>query len=190
MRGLPSDLHAVAAANPVPRSAVVGEVASARANALREQLRCLPDVDAERSWRRLPRRGVAIAVAVIATLLVGTAFGARLLTTGEVERYLPQGSLAFEGTQPRCSAVEDGIAYQCRLARAPTRMTVTSPDGSPAFKGAKFATVDDESRVNGGCVGLNGAGTAWACYIGERAVAEGILDKGVLGQRQAGPAGG
>jgi hypothetical protein len=77
-----------------------------------------------------------------------------------------------------------------RLARAPRAMTVTQPEGRSAFKGAKFATVGDDRRVNGGCVGLNNAGTEWACYVGQRAVAEGILDRGVLGQTQAGPAGG
>jgi len=69
-------------------------------------------------------------------------------------------------------------------------MTVTDADGRPAFKGAKFGTVDDDRRVNGGCISLNTAGTEWACYIGQRAVSEGILDPGVLGQKQEGPAGG
>jgi hypothetical protein len=190
MSGLASDLLAVAAVNPVPRSAVIGEAASARANALREQLNALPDTTAAPPRLRLSRHAAAVAVAVMAILVVGTAIGARLLTTADVERYLPQGSAAFVGTDPRCTALEDGIAYQCRLARTPTRMSVTSSDGRPAFKGAKFATVNDESRVNGGCVGLNNDGTTWVCYLGERAVAEGILDQGVLGQTQAGPAGG
>lgn len=190
MSVLPSDLLEVASVNPVPRDAVAGEGASTRANELRERLTGFAHTEESKDARRPSRRGLALAVAVLAAVIVGAAIGARLLTTGEVERFLPQGSIVFSGTHPQCTATEDGVAYRCQLAQAPTGMTVTGADGRPAFKGSKFATVDDESRVNGGCVGLNNAGTEWACYIGERAVAEDILDQGVLGQKQAGPAGG
>lgn len=190
MSGLPSDLLAVAGVNPVRGDAVAGERASARARELRERLLGSALIEESKGARRPSRRAIALAAAVLAAAAVGTAIGARLLTEAEVERSLPQGSLVFSGTEPRCTAIEEGIAYRCRLARAPARMTVTGADGRPAFKGSKFGTVDDDSRVNGGCLALNNAGTEWACYIGARAVEEGILDQGVLGQKQAGPAGG
>jgi hypothetical protein len=189
MNRLPADLLRVAAANPVPASRAVGEQSSRRARELREQVVNSPAP----MRRRAPlasRRLVAVAISLLAMAAVGTAIGARLFSRHDVERFLPQGSLAFSGTHPQCTVLEPDVAYRCHLATTPTRMTVTGPDGQPAFSGAKFGTVSDDGRVNGGCIGLNQAGTEWACYLGERAVAEGIIDADVLGQKQAGPAGG
>jgi len=190
MNRVPHDLLTVAAVNPVPYDTVAGARTSMRARELRQRLVSSTIAYETRRLRRPSRRVLAFTLAALVAVVAGTAIGARLLTGEEVERFLPQGSLAFSGTQPQCTVVEAGVAYRCHLAHTPTRTTVTGADGRPAFKGAKFGTVDDDSRVNGGCIGLNDAGTEWACYMGERAVAEGILDKGVLGQRQAGPAGG
>lgn len=189
MKQLDKELLDVARLNPVPPESVSGEGSSDRARALRDQL---IGSDPDELDRRSRRVGVRLAVAVIAVAFVGagTAVAARLFTEQDVERYLPQGSTVFANTQPRCAAVEDGLSYRCRLARAPSAMSVTGPDGLPAFKGAKFATVDDESRVNGGCIALNNAGTDWACYVGARAVDAGILSDDVLGQKQADPAAG
>jgi hypothetical protein len=189
MTRLPADLVAVAAVNPVPYREVAGQRASAKARELRARLLNSTADDARRI-RRPSRRFVALGLAVLAAVTVGTAIAARLMTAGEVERFLPQGSLVFAGAQPHCTAVEAGVEYRCRLARTPTGMTVTGADGRPAFKGAKFGTLGDDGRINGGCVALDNPGTEWACYVGERAVAQGILDEGVLGQKQSGPTGG
>jgi hypothetical protein len=183
------ELEEVSRVNPVPPNAVAGERTSGHARALCDEIvRSSPAVDAlptRRVWRRF-----AIVFAAIAILGAGTAVASRLLSERDVERFLPQGALVFVGTDPRCRAVEPGIAYRCQLARTPRTMSVTGADGRPAFKGSKFGTVDDEDRVNGGCIALNDPGTEWACFLGERAVAENILDAGVLGQKQTGPAGG
>lgn len=182
---LSNELVRVAAVNPVPREVVTGERFSARARELRERL-----PGSVLAARRLSRLRIAVVAAVLAVATVGTALGARLLTESDVERYLPQGSVVFIGTDPQCTAVDEGTVYRCRLVRTPSRMTVTGENGEPAFRGTKFGTVDDDDRVNGGCVALNQPGTDWLCYLGERAVAEDVIDAGVLGRKQAGPAAG
>jgi hypothetical protein len=187
MSTLPSDLRQVASANPVGHDAVLGELASARARELRERILALP----QRPRLVRPRRQYALVLAVLLVVAsVGTAIAARLVSEGDVERFLPQGSAAFVGTDPRCTAIVDGVSFRCRLAHTPTAMSVIGADGKPAYKGAKFGTVDDESRVNGGCIALNDAGTDWACYLGEHAVRQGILDPEVLGQERSGPSHG
>lgn len=190
MTKLAMELQEVARINPVPAEAVAGESTSARARALCDEVvrSSPPSLDVERARRVWPR--LAMAVAAIAVVGAGTAVASRLFSARDVERYLPQGSTVFIGAEPRCHAVEAGVAFRCELSRTPSTMSVTGADGRPAFKGAKFGTVDDENRVNGGCIALNEPGTLWACYLGERAVAEDILDEGVLGQKQAEPAAG
>lgn len=191
MSRLVRELEEVTRVNPVPAEAVTGEHTSARARALRaEILQSSSPAVGVQPPRRWPRFALAFAAIAIVVGAGTVAVASRLLSEGDVERFLPQGATVFVGAEPRCHAVEPGIAYRCRLARTPLTMSVTGPDGRPAFMGAKFGTVDDASRVNGGCIALNDPGTEWACYIGERAVAEGILDGGVLGQKQTGPAAG
>jgi hypothetical protein len=182
-----SDLRRVASVNPVPREAVAGELASARAQELRERIVAVPQ--RPRPMRLRPRHALVLVVLVVAATF-GTAIAARLVTEGDVERFLPQGAAVFAGTNPSCTAITAGVSYRCRLAHTPTAMSVIGADGKPAYKGAKFGTVDDESRVNGGCIALNEAGTDWACYLGEHAVRQGILDPEVLGQERSGPSHG
>lgn len=187
MKALPPDLADVARLNPVPLDSLAGAHESDHAKALLKQI--LADPPPQVRARRRGRR-IVLAVAALVVLCAGTGVAARMLTQHDVERFLPQGSTVFIGTNPTCVAVTPGIEYRCRLATAPTHMDVTGPEGQPAFKGAKFGTVDDDHRVNGGCLALNDAGTSWACYLGARAVQEHILDEGVLGQRVTGPAAG
>jgi hypothetical protein len=189
MSALPADLAAVAAVNPVSRDSVAGELQTACATELRYSItRASQLTSLRRSGGRRHRAIVVVAILFVASA-AGVAIAARLYTHGDEERFLPQGSVVFAGTQPECVTVEEGVSYRCRLARAPTAITVGTAE-HPAFKGSKFGTVGDDGRVNGGCIALDDGGTDWACYLGERAVVEGILDKGVLGQEQAGPASG
>jgi hypothetical protein len=41
--------------------------------------------------------------------------------------------------------------------------------------------------VDGGCRGLNAAGTEWECYIGEAAVQHNLIGRSFLGQYTDGP---
>mgnify|MGYP000111889352 CR=1 FL=1 len=190
MTGIGNELLVVARLNPVPPEAVRGERTTARAQALRDEILRTP-LRTPDTWRAPLRwTRLVIALGVVAVLGAGAAIGSRLLSERDAERFLPQGSTVFIGADPRCRAVEPGVVYRCRLSRTPSGMSVTGPDGRPAFTGARFATVDDESKINGGCVALNNPGTEWTCYFGERAVAENILDEEVLGQKSTGPAAG
>ena len=56
------------------------------------------------------------------------------------------------------------------------------PTQSTDWRGSLEATVDSSKHVNGGCRGLNSAGTEWECYIGEAAVEQGIISHAFLGQ--------
>ncbi|MGH7541783.1 MAG: hypothetical protein ACRELC_12360 [Gemmatimonadota bacterium] len=188
MSSLPSDLLEVARLNPVPRDAVAGARHTATAQELRDRIVSNAVVPHATRWGA--RRVLALVAVVVAVAAAGTAIASRLVTESDVERFLPQGSAVFVGTDPQCVAIDPGVAYRCRLARPPATVAVTGSDGRPAYKGAKFGTVDDESRVNGGCVAVNHPGTLWDCYLGERAVAEDILSPGVLGEKQAGPGHG
>lgn len=190
MTRLVRELEEVARVNPAPAESVAGGRASARALAIRDEITRSSASPTLGSRPRTVLSRLGLALAVIAIVGAGTAVAARLFSERDVERYLPQGSTVFIDTEPRCRAVEPGVAYRCRLTRMPSRMSVAGADGRPAFKGTKFGTVDDEKRVNGGCIALNDPGTEWACYVGERAVAEDILDEGVLGQKQPEPAAG
>lgn len=188
MSSLPSDLLEIARLNPVPRDAVAGARQTATTQELRDRIVSEAVVPHATRWG--PWRVLAFVAVFVAVAAAGAAVAARLVTESDVERFLPQGAAVFAGTDPQCVAIDPGVAYRCRLSRPPATVAVTGSDGQPAYKGAKFGTVDDESRVNGGCIALNDAGTDWACYLGQHAVARGILDPEVLGQEQSGPAHG
>jgi hypothetical protein len=77
MNRLPSDLLAVAAANPLPRGGVVGERTSARARELREQLlsSSIREESSRRSHRRIARKR-ALVLAATALLVPASAVAA------------------------------------------------------------------------------------------------------------------
>jgi hypothetical protein len=143
--------------------------------------------------------GSVLGVALAAT---GVAAAVGGLSTDEVERGMPGGSWIFIGTDPTCTTSADAV-YDCTLANPPrpeltdvsyrridTRRDgswVVSPAESPhlidgEYNGRLELVVDDHSRVAGGCVGQDDGGMHWTCYVGERAVAEGIVTAELLGQ--------
>jgi hypothetical protein len=88
---------------------------------------------------------------------------------------LPQGTLSLAGTDPTCTAKQEGVEYHCTLAKPP------APEGSD-WLGTVEPTVDASKHVNGGCRSLNHAGTEWDCYLGQKAVDEQIVGQSFLGQ--------
>jgi hypothetical protein len=105
-----------------------------------------------------------------------------LISTGEVARSIPNGSLWLMDTHPRCTTVRSGVEFDCVLARAP--QGGIEPGG---WRGTVEPTVDDTKHVNGGCRSLNGAGTHWRCYVGQEAVRQAIIGPGLLGEPSRGP---
>lgn len=126
--------------------------------------------------RRRSRRVVVIAG--LATLAIGGAAAATAyrLSDDEVSRGLPGGSAIFEGTNPSCTSHEDGIVFDCTLASAPT---VEAQDD---YTGTLETFVDSSLHIAGGCRGMSADGLQWTCYVGDRAVTEGIIGPDLLGE--------
>jgi hypothetical protein len=134
--------------------------------------------------RRRRHRGKIAAAAVVALVAVpGAAIGANaLIGSDEVERSIPNGTLALLGTHPTCIVVREGVEFDCRLQTAPRGELEPG-----TWKGTVEPTVDDAKRVNGGCRSLNGEGTNWRCYIGEEAVRQQIVGPALLGEYSSWP---
>jgi hypothetical protein len=142
--------------------------------AVREQL-----APRRRMRKRLAVAAVALAVAVPSVALAAAHFS----STEDVAKSLPAGTLSLAGTEPTCTTVSDGVEYHCTLARPP------APEVSD-WKGTVEPTVDATKHVNGGCRGLNSAGTEWECYIGQTAVDQQIIGQSFLGQFAPSPSVG
>ena len=134
-----------------------------------------------RSRGRLSRR-LAVIVAVLAIGVTGVAIAAdQLISTGDVAKSMPAGTLALAGTEPTCTVVTKDVEFHCVLARAPAS-EVTDQNGSPAWKGTVEPSVDATKHVNGGCRSLANDGREWECYIGQAAVDQKIISQGFLGE--------
>ena len=134
------------------------------------------DTSAVTSIRRKRSRRVAV-IAGLATLAIGGAAAATAyrLSDDEVSKGLPGGSAIFEGTNPSCTS-SDGVVFDCTLASAPTVEVLDDyTDTAELF-------VDANKNIAGGCRGITADGLQWTCYVGDRAVQEGILVADLLGQ--------
>lgn len=136
--------------------------------------------DLRRASRR-PIRRIAVVVAALAIVGTGTAAAAGLFTPKQVAAGMPAGAVIFDQTNPTCVRATDGAAFRCTLSSAP------APEVSD-FTGTKEVLVVD-GKVAGGCIGLDAAGMAWDCYIGQDAVDLGIVTQDFLGE-PAGPGRG
>ena len=133
--------------------------------------------------RKRSRRVVVIAG--LATLAIGGAAAATAyrLSDDEVSRGLPGGSAIFEGTSPSCSS-SDGVVFDCTLASAPTEEVLAD------YTGTLEPFIDDTSHIAGGCRGITADGLQWTCYVGDRAVEEGIIGADFLGEISLAPGRG
>lgn len=126
--------------------------------------------------RRVSRR-LVIAIAALAIAVPGLAVAAdALIGPEEVAAGLPAGTKMLAGTDPVCTAVEQGIEYHCVLTRLPA-----SPEADD-LTGSVYPTVDATKHVNGGCRSLRADGREWRCYLGEASVEQGIISRGFLGE--------
>jgi hypothetical protein len=125
---------------------------------------------------RPPRRlylGTARARLVLGLLLVAVAVPGLVIGTGLVgpERAaangLPAGSTTMTAVQPSCTAIREGVEYECHFAESPR-------------VGLVVRTVDASGRVDGGCRSQNAVATFWICYFGEAAVRHQVVARGVL----------
>lgn len=141
--------------------------------------------DAKDRNPRRARRPAIVAFVAAALLVPAAAFASGLLTSHDVEVGMPAGSAIFEGTDPTCTVVTDGVEYRCVLASSPT------VEVQDSYRGTKELTVDlKDSTINGGCIGTTADGREWECYIGMAAVEHQILTADLLGQLSEGPGRG
>ena len=133
----------------------------------------LAKADAERAAAPLPRPaarpprrlrfGTVRARLALAVLVIAVAAPAVVITTGLVgpERAaangLPAGSTVMTATQPTCTAIREGVEYECAFAESPR-------------VGRLVRVVDASGQVDGGCRSQNAVETFWICYFGEAAV--------------------
>jgi hypothetical protein len=149
----------------------------------------------QRAWRAdyarrtasRPRRRRLTLLAGLAILLIaaGGAIGANILikSPADEEQGLLDGYALFKGTHPNCRQLTTA-SFLCRLDRPPTEITFYSKDGHllpNAYLGIKAETVNREKRVDGGCIATTTDGREWSCYLGEEAVAKGIIARSYLG---------
>jgi hypothetical protein len=154
------------------------------------------------------RKKLTIATAIGAITVIG-ASAAVVAATGvfdsdEVERGMPNGATMFQGTSPQCTEIEDGVVFRCYVPGGPQESVEQVPtyrqcneieEGGfrcgpvknfeqPSYKGAIEVLSSDDLVVSGGCVGQDDAGTQWLCYVGQRAVDEGLVAQDFLGFHQ------
>jgi hypothetical protein len=136
----------------------------------------------KRTARRTRRIVLIGAVAVIG---IGGAAAAAVSTmsSDDVSHGLPGGSMIFQGTNPSCSST-DGVVFDCTLASAPTQDVQTD------YTGTAETFVDKDLNIAGGCRGQSVDGLKWTCYVGQRAVDDGILTGDLLGQHEPSPSRG
>jgi hypothetical protein len=133
--------------------------------------------------RRVRRRTGVVVLVGCAIVIPGAALAASaLISSDEVARSIPNGTLSLLGTDPHCTVVRDNVEFDCVLTSAPHGELAPG-----AWKGTVEPTVDDSKHVNGGCRSLNPAGTHWRCYIGQEAVRQQIIGPDFLGQPSLGP---
>jgi hypothetical protein len=89
---------------------------------------------------------------------------------------LPAGAV-LQGVAPSCTTT-DGVEFACTFEQYPG-MTLPQPEHPMIGQGEVI--VDDTSHVSGGCRALSEDGLRWTCYVGRRAVDEGIVGENYLG---------
>ncbi len=86
---------------------------------------------------------------------------------------LPAGA-RIQGVSPSCTTI-DSIVYDCTIPEYPA-------DGrAPDMTGYTTIIVDDTSHVSGGCRSVSTDATKFTCYVGQRAIDEGIVGADSLG---------
>ena len=127
---------------------------------------------AARPARRLhfgrARAGLALALLLIAVAIPGVVIATGLIGPERAAANgLPSGSTVMTATQPTCTAIREGVEYQCAFAESPR-------------VGRVVRTVDTSGQVNGGCRSQNAVETLWICYFGTAAVRHQVVAQEVL----------
>jgi hypothetical protein len=90
---------------------------------------------------------------------------------------LPAGAV-LKGAAPSCTT-SDNVEFQCSFTVYPGA-SLSQPESSVVI-GQAEVIVDDTSHVSGGCRALTEDGLRWTCFVGRRAVDEGIVGENYFG---------
>ena len=143
-----------------------------------------PAADLDAARRRSRRRWIVAGTAGAVLAISGAAAAATgVFSTDSVERGMPGGSAIFTGTEATCTT-DDDVVFDCTLDHAPTVEVLDDYTGSGQL------IVDDSLHINGGCRGVDAEGLHWTCFVGQRAVDEGLLSQDLLGQLSLTPSHG
>jgi hypothetical protein len=135
-----------------------------------------PEASHTRAAARPARRlhlGTARARLALAFLLIAVAVPGIVIATGligperAVANGLPAGSTVMTATQPTCTAIREGVEYECAFAESPR-------------VGRVVRVVDASGQVDGGCRTRNAVETFWICYFGKAAVHHQVVAQEVL----------
>jgi hypothetical protein len=114
------------------------------------------------------RARLALAFLVIAVAVPGLVIAAGPLGPERAAANgLPAGSTVMTATQPTCTAIREGVEYECAFAEPPR-------------VGGVVRTVDASGQVDGGCRSQNAVETLWICYFGKAAVHHQVVAQEVL----------
>lgn len=123
---------------------------------------------ARRLYFGTARARLALAFLAIAVAVPGVVIATGLIRPDRAAANgLPAGSTVVTATQPTCSAIREGVEYECAFAESPR-------------VGRVVRTVDASGQVDGGCRSLDAVETFWICYFGEAAVDHHVVAQGVL----------
>lgn len=94
---------------------------------------------------------------------------------GQAGVSLPAGS-QFQGVTPSCTT-DDDVVYECTIPEFPR-----GGGDELDMVGYTGILVDDSSLVSGGCRSVSSDATQLVCYVGRRAVDEGVVGADLLGE--------
>lgn len=104
------------------------------------------------------RGRLALAFLVIAVAVPGIVIASGLVGPERAAANgLPAGTTVMTAIQPTCTAIREGVEYECTFAESPR-------------VGLVVRTVDANGQVDGGCRSRNAVETFWICYFGGAAV--------------------
>jgi hypothetical protein len=144
------------------RGALLAAAAADLASADTAPAEASPPRPAVRPVRRLgfgtTRARLALAFLVVAVAVPGIVIGSGLIGPERASANgLPAGSKVMTATQPTCSAIREGVEYECAFAESPRA-------------GRVLRIVDSSGQVDGGCLSRNVVEAVWICYFGAAAV--------------------
>jgi hypothetical protein len=114
------------------------------------------------------RARLALAFLAVAVAVPGVVIGSGLIGPERAAANgLPAGTTVMTAVQPSCTAIREGIEYECAFAESPR-------------VGRVVRTVDANGQVDGGCRSQDAIETFWICYFGDAAVHHQVVARGVL----------